>query len=99
MTGVGGWAIVWLLLLLLLLSRFMSDSVLRIQISCDFAGATMTQGMNSIDCISLAPLLSVSSQVQPMEGKTRKAEVREGVLLSSLVSVQSLSRVQLFGTP
>ena len=96
MMGVGEWAIVWLLLLLLLLlSCFMSDSVLHIQISCDFARATMSQGMNSTDCISLVPLLSGSSQVQPMEGKTNKAEVGEGVLLSSSVSVQSLSRVRL----
>ena len=70
-----------------------------IKISCDFARATMTWGMNSIDCISLTHLLSVSSCVQSMEGKTRKAEVGEGVLLSSSVSVQSLSRVWLFVTP
>lgn len=63
-----------------------------IKISCDFARATMTWGMNSIDCISLTPLLSVSSWVQS-QWKARPGKQRLEKEYFYLRSVQSLSRV------
>ena len=72
MMGIGGWAIVW-------------PNVLKSHVT--LPELLWPRGMNSIDCISLAPLLSVSSWVQSVEGMTRKAEAGEGVLLSEPLTV------------